>query len=272
MKTLFLECNMGAAGDMILSALMDCVDDRSKCVEELNNLGIPGIVYEYNRLTKSGICCTHIAVKVNGKEELSEVVSMTGHCHAMPHHDPHNHHGHIHSNMTSISQIIDGLNTTDQIKNDVKNVYSIIAEAESKVHGSNVTQIHFHEVGAMDAIADIAGCAYMIRHINPDHIVVSPVATGYGMVKCAHGILPVPAPATAVIIQGMPTYAGIVEGELCTPTGAAILKYFADEFSQRPYMKIEKEGYGTGTKEFSVASFIRAFVGEQLLQKGSMAG
>lgn len=266
---------MGAAGDMILSALLDSMDDRDQCIKALNELGIPGICYEDNRLTKSGICCTHIAVKVNGEEELSEDIAMTGCVHSdkQSQEGKHQHtHHHSYSNISSISQIIESLNTTDMIKADVRNIYSIIAEAESKVHGSTVEKIHFHEVGAMDAIADIAGCAGMIRHINPDKIVVSPIATGYGMVKCAHGILPVPAPATAVIIQGIPTYAGIVEGELCTPTGAAILKYFADEFAQRPYMSVEKEGYGTGTKEFSVASFIRVFVGESFTRKGSLPG
>jgi uncharacterized protein (TIGR00299 family) protein len=154
------------------------------------------------------------------------------------------------------------MNVSEQVKEDVLNIYEMIALAESKAHGKKVEEIHFHEVGMMDAIADITGCCMLIRQLNADKIVVSPIVTGFGHVHCAHGIVPVPAPATAYLLEGIPNKAGNVEGELCTPTGAAIIKYFADEYGTRPTMITEKTGYGMGTKDFPVANCVRTFLGE----------
>ena len=164
--------------------------------------------------------------------------------------------------MSDIENIIGGLNVSDNVKSDALAVYGLIAEAESKAHGKPVTDIHFHEVGTMDAVADIVGVCVLLEQIAPAKIVVSPLATGFGSVICAHGILPVPAPATASIIEGIPTYSGDVEGELLTPTGAALLKHFADSFGTRPVMAIEKTGYGMGKKDFVKANMLRTFMGE----------
>ena len=163
--------------------------------------------------------------------------------------------------MSDIENIINGLNVSGKVKSDALAVYGLIAEAESKAHGRPVTDIHFHEVGTMDAVADIVGVCVLLEQIDPDRIVVSPLATGFGQVRCAHGILPVPAPATASIIEGVPTYSGDVEGELLTPTGAALLKHFADSFGSRPVMAIEKTGYGMGKKDFPKANMLRTFIG-----------
>lgn len=163
--------------------------------------------------------------------------------------------------MSDIENIIGGLNVSDKVKQDALAVYGLIAEAESKAHGKEISEIHFHEVGTMDAVADIVGVCVLLEQIGADKIVVSPLATGYGQVGCAHGILPVPAPATASIIEGIPTYSGNVEGELLTPTGAALLKHFADSFGQRPVMAIEKTGYGMGKKDFAKANMLRTFIG-----------
>ena len=164
--------------------------------------------------------------------------------------------------MSDIENIINGLNVSDKVKGDALAVYGLIAEAESKAHGKPITDIHFHEVGTMDAVADIVGVCVLLEQIGADKIVVSPLATGFGQVRCAHGILPVPAPATASIIEGIPTYSGDVEGELLTPTGAALLKHFADCFGTRPVMAIEKTGYGMGRKDFAKANMLRTFIGE----------
>ena len=163
--------------------------------------------------------------------------------------------------MSDIENIINGLNVSDKVKADALAVYGLIAEAESKAHGKPVTDIHFHEVGTMDAVADIAGVCVLLEQLAPDQIIVSPLATGFGEVKCAHGILPVPAPATAGILEGIPSYSGDVEGELLTPTGAALLKHFADSFGSRPVMAIDKTGYGMGKKDFAKANMLRTFIG-----------
>ena len=165
--------------------------------------------------------------------------------------------------MSDIENIINGLNVSAKVKSDALAVYGLIAEAESKAHGKPVSDIHFHEVGTMDAVADIVGVCVLLEQINPDRIVVSPLATGFGQVRCAHGILPVPAPATASIVEGIPTYSGNVEGELLTPTGAALLKHFADSFGPRPVMAISKTGYGMGKKDFEKANMLRTFIGEE---------
>ncbi|MCE5197033.1 MAG: nickel pincer cofactor biosynthesis protein LarC, partial [Negativicutes bacterium] len=137
-----------------------------------------------------------------------------------------------------------------------------IAEAESKVHGVAVEQIHFHEVGAMDAIADIVGVSLLLEQLAPQRIIASPIHVGSGFVRCQHGLLPVPAPATALLLQGIPSYGGMIRGELCTPTGAALLKHFVSAFSAMPVLQVEKIGYGMGSKEFEAANCLRAFWGE----------
>ena len=156
----------------------------------------------------------------------------------------------------------DHLQVPEKVKEDILAVYSLIAEAESKAHGMPVTEIHFHEVGSMDAIADVTAVCLLMHTIHPDQVVVSPVNVGFGKVRCAHGILPVPAPATAHILQDVPAYAGRIEGELCTPTGAALLKHFADSFGSMPVMRVQSIGYGMGKKDFEAANCVRAMLGE----------
>lgn len=148
------------------------------------------------------------------------------------------------------------------MKKDACAVYRIIADAESEVHGKDVYEIHFHEVGNMDAVADVVGVCMLINELKPDRILASPVHVGSGSVKCAHGTLPVPAPATALILEGVPIYSGSIQGELCTPTGAALLKYFAGDFCAMPPIRVEKIGYGIGTRDFEAANVLRAFLGE----------
>ena len=168
----------------------------------------------------------------------------------------------MHTSLADITARISTLPVPEKVRKDAVAVYRIIAEAESKVHGRPVDAIHFHEVGTMDALADVVAVCMLVNEVGADRIVASPVHVGAGYVKCMHGILPVPAPATALILEGIPTYGGAVKGELCTPTGAALLKHFVTEFGDRPQMAVSAIGYGMGKKDFERANCVRAFLGE----------
>lgn len=264
MKTLYLECHMGAAGDMLMGALLELLPNPDAFLETINSIGLPGAKIQKESSVKCGITGTHISVKIHGEEEHSEdhhhLESVHTH-HTHTHEHSHTHH-HIHRGMAEIMDILEHLNITEEVRNDVKQIYQLIAKAEGQVHGKEVSEIHFHEVGTLDAIADITGCVMLFHQIGAQQIIVSPVSTGFGQVRCAHGVLPVPAPATALLLTGIPCKAGSVEGELCTPTGAALLKYFATSYGQMPEMVMEKIGYGMGTKDFPAANCIRAILGE----------
>ena len=265
MRTLYLDCSMGAAGDMLTSALLELLPNPQEFTEKLNSLGIPHVKYIAEKSVKCGITGTHVTVLVDGEEESEH---MHEHHHERNHEHNHNHehsheHGHRHSTMADIEHIVRGhTNIPESIRDDILSVYNLIAQAESHAHGKPVTDIHFHEVGTMDAVADVAAVCMLINELNPDEIVASPVCVGCGTVKCAHGILPVPAPATAYILQGVPAYGGNIRSELCTPTGAALLKHFVNRFSEMPLMKISAIGYGMGKKDFEAANCLRAMLGE----------
>ena len=253
MKTLYIDCSMGAAGDMLIAALAEVTGDIKKAEKDLNSLGIPGVEYIIEKTEKMGVTGIFVRVMVNGAEEVTEDM-----------HEGHHHeHSHHHSSMSDIEDMINGTAASDKVKKDAINVYKLIAEAESKVHGEPVSEIHFHEVGAMDAVADVTACCYLMDAIGADRIIASPVRTGRGHVHCAHGILPVPAPATANILVGVPNYQGDIDGEMCTPTGAALLKYFADDFGDQPVMKTTSIGYGMGKKDFPQLNAVRASLGEE---------
>lgn len=258
MKTLYIECKMGAAGDMLTAALLELVDDKDEALKELNKIGIPEVTYTASSADKCGINGTHVTVSINGVEEEIE------HSHHDEHNLNHEHHHHSHSSLADITHIIEHLAINDEVKKHGIEIYNSIAEAESAVHGEPVSEIHFHEVGTMDAIADVIAVCYLINKLQVKNIIVSPINVGSGTVKCAHGILPVPAPATALLLKGLPTYNGTVESELCTPTGAAILKHFGKEFKSMPTMTTEKIGYGIGKKDFPVANCVRIFLGDTI--------
>lgn len=261
-KTLYLDCGMGAAGDMLTAALLELLPNREAFTAELNALSIPSVTFTTETVQKCGITGTHMTVKVNGEEESE---NMHVHAHEHMHTSEqiaHHHHHHHHSGMHEISHIIDDLPVSNQVKADVRAVYALIAEAESHVHNKPVTEIHFHEVGTMDAVADITAVCLLMERLAPEQVVVSPIHVGSGQVKCAHGILPVPAPATAYILRGVPIYGGSIQGELCTPTGAALLRHFATRFGDMPVMKTTAIGYGMGKKDFAAANCVRALLGE----------
>lgn len=269
MKTLYLDCGMGAAGDMLTAALLELLPDRDNFIERLNALAIPNVHIKKEAAVKCGITGTHIAVMVHGEEECEDEHDEHTHTHHHDHdhehdhsHDEHTHTHHHHSSMHDIEHIISELELSQNVKDDIIAVYNLIAEAESHAHGVPVTEIHFHEVGTMDAVADITAVCMLMNELSPDEVVVSPVHVGSGHVKCAHGILPVPAPATAYILKDVPIYGGSINGELCTPTGAALLKHFATRFGDMPVMKIQSVGYGMGKKDFPAANCVRAMIGE----------
>lgn len=246
MKILYLDCGMGAAGDMLSSALFELIDNQKEFLDKINSAGIPNVIVTAEKTVKCGISGTHLSVKINGEEEGK-------HCsHHLSHH---------HNTLADIESIVNQLSLSEKIKNGIISVYKMIADAESKVHNTQVSEIHFHEVGALDAVIDIAMFCALIDIIGADKIIASPVNTGCGKVSCAHGILPVPAPATAEILKGIPVYSNSVDSELCTPTGAALLKYFVNYFNNMPCVEVEKIGYGMGTKDFEEANCVRAFYG-----------
>lgn len=247
MKTLYIDCNMGAAGDMLMSALLELHPDTDGFIKRLNTLGIPNVTITKTSSVKCGITGTHIDVSIGGRHEDEHI---------------HEHHHHHHTGMHEIKHIIEHFDIPEKVRADILSVYHLIAEAEIRAHGCEIEQIHFHEVGQMDAVADITGVCMLIYELGIDKIISSPVHVGCGQVKCAHGTLPVPAPATAYILRDIPIYGGSVQGELCTPTGAALLAHFVNEFGNMPVMRVSKIGYGMGTKDFDTANCLRVMLGE----------
>ncbi|MEF2718963.1 MAG: nickel pincer cofactor biosynthesis protein LarC [Roseburia intestinalis] len=337
MKTLYIECNMGVAGDMLMGALYELCDQKEKFLSDMNQAFAPyGVTLSVEPAVKCGISGTHMKVAVHGEEEhshdvLPEHIHEDGHmtihaqeespthdhgtqcCHEHVHdedtlmhshehthdedtlmhshehthdedslmhvhdhihdenehthtHDNNSHHEHHHTHAhTSYTQILEQIHTLpfpSSVKDSVAAVYRLIGEAESKVHHSTLDQIHFHEVGSIDALVDVTGCAYLLSLLEPETILCSPVHVGNGFVHCAHGTLPVPAPATAELLKGIPFYSRNIQGELCTPTGAAVLKHFVTSFEAMPPMNVTEIGYGMGTKDFAAANCVRVFLGE----------
>ena len=271
MKTLYIDCSMGAAGDMLTAALLELMPDPDAALAELNALGIPGVEYRRERSVKCGVAGTHVTVLANGEEEGAPPHDTEETCGTLEAHDAEQDHDaeethggrHVHADLQSVGAVIGKLPLSDKVWRDVMTVYESIAEAESAVHGVPVTQIHFHEVGTLDAIADITAVCYLMARLAPEEVIVSPVHVGSGHVRCTHGELPVPTPAAAYILRGVPIYSGDILGELCTPTGAALIKHFVTRFGAMPVMRISEIGYGMGKKDFPQANCVRVLLGER---------
>lgn len=270
MKTLYIDCSMGAAGDMLAAALLELMPDADAALAQLNAFGIHGVVYARERMAKCGIMGTHLSVKVHGEEEGEQEIGNReegrGKSEGGHRHDREMHGHHEHKSLAHILHHVGHLALPEKVKSDVAAVYQLLADAESRAHGRPVGEVHFHEVGALDAVADIAAVCWLLAELAPDEVVVSPIHVGSGTVRCAHGILPVPAPATAFLLEGVPSYSdGAVQGELCTPTGAALLKHFATRFGPQPTMSVKAVGYGAGAREFEGrANLLRASLGESV--------
>ena len=260
MKTLYLECTMGAAGDMLTAALLEIVPDRAAALARINALGIPGVHVHADPAVQCGLTGTRVDVHVHGHVEEEH------HHHHHDHGDhDHAHHHHHHASRADVAAQIAALNASDAVKAHVQAVYDLIADAESKAHGRPVSEIHFHEVGMADALSDIASVALLLEMLGPDRVVASRPEVGGGFVQCAHGTLPVPAPATAHILTGVPYTSGAANCELLTPTGAALLVHFADAFGQMPPLAVERTGLGLGHREVpGRLNGVRAFLGEEI--------
>ena len=242
---MYIDCSMGCAGDMLTAALLELHTDKDGFISRMNAALSGKAVLSTAPDSKCGINGTHVSVLINGDEE-----------------GEHEHHHHHHTGVAEIMDFIDGVQLADEVKANAKAVYALIAEAESKVHGKPIENIHFHEVGSLDALADVLSVCELMYELAPEKILASHVNVGRGHVECAHGVLPVPAPATELILRGVPIYSGRVRSELCTPTGAALLKHFVSEYGPMPVLKVTNVGYGTGKKDFEVANVVRVLLGD----------
>ncbi len=236
---------MGAAGDMLMGALYELCPEKERFLADMNAL-LPGVRLEAEAVRRQGIAGTHMRVAVHGQEE--------------GHDRHHEHHHHEHHSLVDIEAMIDGFSLPQAVRESAKSTYGLIAQAESEAHGVDVGEVHFHEVGALDAVVDVTGVCYLLHLLSPEAVCASTVTVGSGTVHTAHGLLPVPAPATARLLTGVPVTAGNIEAEMCTPTGAALLRTFARSFGPMPDGKVLGCGYGCGTKDFHRANCLRAFL------------
>ena len=252
MRTLYIDCGMGVAGDMLTGALLDLLDEEGQAafLREINAALAGKAVVTAEPDVKCGVRGLHVHVTMNGEEE--------GHEHH-PHEGEHHHH---HNGIREIRALIDAMPLPENVRFHAREVFDSIAAAEALVHGQALEHIHFHEVGTLDAVADVAGVCLLMEKLKPEQVIASPINVGGGTVKCAHGILPVPAPATEILLRGRPWYEGEIKTELCTPTGAALVGHFADRFDNAPILRVEKCGYGMGTKSFDRLNAVRVLLGE----------
>lgn len=248
MKILYYDCFSGISGDMNLGALIDLGVDKSYLINELSKLKVDEYKILIEKTVKNGISGTKVDVVLNE------------HNHHHHHHQEHHHH----RNLKDIESIINLSDLNSSIKDISLGIFKKVAEAEAKVHNKSIEEVHFHEVGAVDSIVDIVGAAICFNYLQVDKVVSSTVEVGSGFIKCAHGLLPVPAPATAEILKDIPIKANI-PFEATTPTGAAIITYLAEEFTDNKNFKIRKTGYGIGTKNNEdVPNVLRVFLAEEL--------
>ncbi len=252
MRVLYLDCGMGVAGDMLTAALLALLnkEEQDQFLRDINAALGGKAVVTAEPAVKCGVQGLHVRVVIDGEEE--------GHEHR--HHDGEHHHHH--TGIREIRELIESLPLSDAVREDALQVFNSIARAESEVHGTDMEHIHFHEVGSIDAVADVLGVCLLMEKLAPDLVVASPVNVGGGTVKCAHGVLPVPAPATELLLRGIPWYEGEIKSELCTPTGAALLRWFVNSWQTAPVLRVETCAYGMGTKDFGQLNAVRALLGE----------
>jgi uncharacterized protein (TIGR00299 family) protein len=244
LKILYYDCFAGISGDMNLGAMIDLGVDPEVLREELRKIEIGSYEIQVKRDQRRGIFGTKVDVILPSGEGAPAA------------------HGHGHRSFKDIAGLIEESNFSEGVKSTSLNIFVKIAEAEAKIHGHSIDEVHFHEVGAIDSIVDIVGAAICFEVLNVDKIISSPVQVGGGFVKCAHGMLPVPAPATAEILTGIPIRSGLVPFETTTPTGAAILAAAAGRFAERVDFTPLKIGYGIGQRDTDVPNVLRVFLGE----------
>ena len=285
MKILYYDCFAGISGDMNLGAMIDLGVDAEFLKSELQKLKLEGYEIQISQQQRKGITGTQVEVLLTGDEHIHH--HGHGHGHGHHGHSHGHHHGissiferlkrriipeyykalesehhHEHRNLNDIEKIICESALSDNVKTMSMNIFRMVAQAEAKIHGKPLEEVHFHEVGAVDSIVDIVGAAICIDFLRPDRIIASPVEMGGGFVNCAHGRFPVPAPATLEIMQGKPMKSGAVPFETATPTGVAILAALAGEFTEKPAFTILKTGYGIGHRDTEIPNVLRVCIGE----------
>lgn len=259
MKILYYDCFAGISGDMNLGAMIDIGVDRNFLIKELSKLKLDSeFQIKIQRENRKGIEGTKVDVILKHNNETC--------CHESHNDEDHKHVDHHHAdhkNLEIIENIINSSELNDNVKKISLNIFKKVAEAESKVHGKPLNEVHFHEVGAIDSIVDIVGAAICLDYLKVDKIMASSVELGGGFIKCAHGIFPAPAPATVEILKGVPIKAGTVPFETTTPTGAAILVSSVDEFSNIKEFIIEKIGYGVGSRDTDIPNVLRVYLAKR---------
>lgn len=250
MRILYFDCGCGASGDMIVGALLDAGAPFADLEKALKSLSVPGLEVSAERVVKHGIAATQFCVHAEGGHHPH------GHQH---HHKEH----HVHRRLADVLEIIERGDLPERVKAAAAETFRRIADAEASVHGTTPEQVHFHEVGAIDSIADIIGAHLALHLLCIDRVVASPLNVGSGEVKTAHGVLPVPAPATVLLLKGSPFHGSEIPFEMVTPTGAALIAQWADAYAPVPQMTVEAVGYGSGTRDVpGRANVLRAMVGE----------
>jgi pyridinium-3,5-bisthiocarboxylic acid mononucleotide nickel chelatase len=283
MKTLYLDCFAGISGDMTIGALLDLGLDLDFLKTELAKLGVEGYELSLTRVDRSGINAAKFDVNVAKTVSLHATHTHEHHHHEHSHEYHHHHHSHEHSHdepaqtdslrnhehhhdhrsLSTIKHLIAASSLNDQVKQNATAIFQRIGEAEAKIHGVEIESVHFHEVGAIDSIVDIVGACIGFAALGIEQIIASPLHVGFGTFTCAHGTYPIPGPAATEILRGVPVYAKDIEGELVTPTGAAIVATLAQSYSNLPTMRIEKVGYGAGTRTYEkFPNVLRAVLGE----------
>lgn len=285
MKTLYFDCFSGISGDMTIGALLNAGGDFTHLEKELRKLHIEE---EYKlkiaNTIKNGITATKFDVILTSDEAIQDHGGHShhehdkhdhsdenhhhhhhhGHTHPIHDHEHHEHHHHHHRTYKDIVKLITDSELSEKVKEMSLRIFRKIGEAEGKIHGLSLEKVHFHEVGAVDSIIDIVGTAILIEQLEIEKIKSAPVPTGSGHIHIAHGIYPIPAPATLEILTGVPLAQSELKAELTTPTGAAFAAVLAEEYSVFPAMKVEKIGYGAGTKSFpNHPNVLRVVIGEQ---------
>ena len=266
-RTLYLDCFAGISGDMFLGALLDCGLDFEFLKNELAKLGVPGYELSLTRVDRSGISAAKFDVELL-PEPVDESAAPHTHDHLHGHTHTHAHgdteHSH-HRALSDIKRLIAASALGETVKARAQHVFQRLGEAEAKIHNLPLEAVHFHEVGALDSIVDIVGACIGLEALHIDRVIASPLHVGSGTFKCAHGIYPVPGPAATELLQGVPIYAKDIEGELVTPTGAALVAVLAESFGPLPLLRIECTGYGAGTREYpKFPNVLRAVIGELL--------
>jgi len=282
-RVIYFDCFAGASGDMIIGSLLDLGLDLEKLKAEIEKLSLEGYKIEARKVTKCGFSATKFEVFVEHDQHDHHHHHQHGHHHDHDHdrqhdhhhdhhHDNHNHdhqqdHVHNHRNLNEIVGMIQSSQLTDEVKEKSISIFRRLAVAEARIHGTVPEKIHFHEVGAVDAIVDIVSAVVCLHLLQIDKVIVSPLPMGKGFVKCHHGIIPVPAPATLELLKGLSAYGSEHNGETVTPTGAAILSTLAEECGPMPQLNILNVGYGAGTRDFGVPNLLRAIMGEESKKK-----